>query len=316
MTLHVVVPPMSAEETARLSEISPNLEFVTADDDKEAIAKVADADAVYRFCTPELVRAGQRLRWIQMHSAGVENYLFPELVESDVTLTNARGIYGIQLADHVMAFVLAFSRCLNLLFDRQRKGVWESRSNLTCHELSGTTLLIVGLGGAGTETARRARCFGMNVLATKRRPGEKPDYVDELHSADGLDELLPRADYVALCCPLTHCTRKLFGPRQFELMKPTAVLTTVCRGGVVDTEALVAALESGQIAGAGLDVADPEPLPAGHALWKMPNCVITPHTSGQSPGADVRLLDLLCDNLARFASGRPLRNVVDKAEGY
>lgn len=309
--------PIDGEEKlAKLRAVSPQLDIVTAATDQEALEKIADAEGLFGWATPELVRAGNKLRWIQVPSAGVENCMFPELIESDITLTNARGIYGVQLGDHVMAFILAFSRCLNVLFARQQQRVWESRDNLTSHELLGTTLLIVGLGGAGTETAKRARPFGMKIIAVDLVEKQKPPYVDELHPAEALDEQLPRADYVAVCCPLTHRTRKLFGKAQFERMKPTAYFVTVARGGIVDTDALVAALKNGQIAGAGLDVTDPEPLPEDHPLWSMPACIITPHCSGQSPGAAERLFDILCENLHRFAADKPLINVVDKREGF
>jgi phosphoglycerate dehydrogenase-like enzyme len=309
--------PIGGEEKlAKLRSISPDLEIVTATTDDEALEKIGDAEGLFGWAKPELVRAGKKLRWIQVPSAGVENCMFPELTESDITLTNAQGIYGIQLGDHVMAFILAFSRCLNLLFARQQEGIWESRDNLTSHELLGTTLLVVGLGGAGTETAKRAKAFGMHIIGLDLVEKPMPDCVDEFHSVEALDEQLPRADYVAVCCPLTHRTRKLFGAAQFARMKPTAYFVTVARGGSVDTDALVAALEKGRIAGAGLDVTDPEPLPEGHPLWSMANCIITPHCSGQSPGASGRLYGILCENLKRFAAGKPLLNVVDKREGF
>jgi phosphoglycerate dehydrogenase-like enzyme len=187
-----------------------------------------------------------------------------------------------------------------------------SRHTFPPGELAGQTLLVVGLGGTGLETARRAAGFGMRVLATRRRTDKpKPAFVEALHQPKDLHRLLPEADWVAVCVPLTPRTRDLFGDREFALMKQSAYIVCVTRGGIINTEALLRALEAGSIAGAGLDVTDPEPLPAGHPLWSRPEVIITPHASGHSPHADARMHELLCENAKRFSRGEALINVVD-----
>ena len=264
----------------------------------------------------DVVGEAPGLRWAHVKSAGVETEPVALLAERGVTLTNSAVIYGPQLADHVMALVLAFSRQLSYLFEAQREQRWASRSEFPAGELDGQTLLVVGLGGAGEATARRASAFGMRVLATRRNTAaETPPFVDEVFGSDRatLHTLLPRADFVAVCCGLHTETHRLFGAEEFSLMKESAAIVTVARGAIIDSDALVEALRSGTIAGAGLDVTDPEPLPPGHSLWTTPNTVITPHASGHSPNAARRLELLVIENVQRFCAGEELRNVVSPA---
>jgi phosphoglycerate dehydrogenase-like enzyme len=313
--MRILLPEMPADRLARLKAAAPTLELVTYHDAADALAKAATADGFYGTPTPTLLQAAPRLRWVQVGSAGVEHYLFPELVASEVVLTNAREIYGSHLADHLMAFILAFNRNLPHLWRCQQERQWESRANMRAMEMAGETLLIVGFGGTGAALARRAAAFDMRVLAVTRTPQRRPEGVEhlaQLGPTDDLHRLLPEADHVAICCPLTRATYHLFGEREFGLMKPTAFIHTVTRGGVIDHDALLRALRAGEIAGAGLDVTEPEPLPSDHPLWQLPNVLITPHSSGHSPHSGARMLDLLEDNLRRFAAGQPLRNVVDK----
>jgi phosphoglycerate dehydrogenase-like enzyme len=175
---------------------------------------------------------------------------------------------------------------------------------------------VVGLGGIGSEVARRGKGFGMEVLATRRSDTPPPHYVDRQARPDKLMELLPEADVVVLCVPLTKQTEGMIGARELEAFKPDAYLVNVARGKVVDTEALLEALEDGRLAGACLDVTDPEPLPPGHPLWTMPNVVITPHMSGRSELTAQRWRAVYLENLRRFGAGEPLLNVVDKSAGY
>ena len=182
-------------------------------------------------------------------------------------------------------------------------------------ELAGKTLLVIGLGGIGSEIARRAAAFGMRVLATDPKVLDRPPFVEELHRPDAFHSLLPRADVVASAVPLTKESRKMIGAKQFAMMKPGVILINVSRGGVVDTDALVEALDSKQVAAAGLDVTDPEPLPKGHPLWSR-NVIITPHSAGQSPGGERRRHEYFRENLRRFAAGEMLLNIVDKKAGY
>lgn len=312
MPTKILIPSMNDAALQRLRHAAPGVSFLIARDGQEALNLAAEADAAYSFCTPDLIRAAPRLRWVQVGSAGVERYPFRELRERGVTFTNAKEIYGIQLADHTLALILAFSRQLPFLFRAQQKQVWENRKNYPPGELAGQTLLIVGLGGTGLETARRAAGFGLRITATRRRTDlPKPDFVEAVHPAERLHDLLPGADWVAVCLPLTVHTRDAFHDAEFDLMKRTAYIVCVTRGGIINTEALLRAIDAGKIAGAGLDVTDPEPLPAGHPLWTRENVILTPHASGHSPHSYTRLFDLFCENVRRFAAGEPLLNVVD-----
>ncbi len=311
-----LVPPMDKEALEQLQAAAPSVHIAIANDRQDALEKIVDADAAYNFVTPELIKAGKKLRWVQVPSAGVEGYLFDELVESDIVLTNAKGLYGIHIAEHVMALILSFSRAINILIRRQMDEIWESRANLPVTEIAEQTLGVIGLGGIGLEVAQRAHAFGLRILAIDPTQTQQPDYVEHLWRSDKLHDMLRKSDFVAICCPLTHQTRQMMGEEEFKNMKPTAYLINIARGGIVDQEALIKALQSKEIAGAGLDTTTPEPLPKGNPLWQMENVIITPHMAGQSPYSGRRLMALLCENLKRLVAGKPLLNVVDKKLEY
>jgi phosphoglycerate dehydrogenase-like enzyme len=249
-----------------------------------------------------IVKAGgRRLRWLQSGHAGVEQELSAELAQSDVVFTNAARVHGPNVADQAFALLLRLTR---------------GSAENSHQELHGKTMLVVGFGGIGQQVSRRAWSFGMRVMAIDPKDLERPDYLFSLEKPDKLMDLLPKADVVVLACPLTDETKGLIGEKQFEAMKKTAYLINVARGPVVKTEDLTAALKNGRIAGAGLDVTDPEPLPDRHALTTMPNCVISPHVGGQSPEAKERLWRLWRENVRRFVAGEKLLCVVDKKKGY
>jgi phosphoglycerate dehydrogenase-like enzyme len=315
--LKVLLPTMSREQLAQLEAAAPNAELVVCRDAKDAVEKVKDADACYTFITADLIRAGKKLKWVQQPSAGVENVVnIPELVDSEIVLTNMQRVLAPEIADQALGYLLNFTRSLAYFIREQPKEEWNRRPNVVLDELLGKTMQIIGLGGIGTEIARRAHAFGMHILATDPKVLEKPGFVDELHQPDAFHRLLPKADVLASAVPLTPITRKMIGEKEFAMMKKGAILINVSRGGVVETDALVRNLERGQIAAAGLDVTDPEPLPKGHPLWKQPNVIVTPHTAGQSPGGQQRSFELFRDNLRRFARGETLLNIVDKKAGY
>ncbi len=312
MSRCMLIPKMGDEALDQLQKAAPNLEFLVARDAAEALALAPRADAASGFCSDELLDAAPRLKWVQASSAGVEKYPFDKLKAKGITFTNAKDIYGIQLADHTMALILAFSRQLPFLFRAQQKPEWESRKNYPPGELAGETLLVVGLGGTGLETARRAAGFGMRIVATRRHTdSDTPEFVEAVHPPEALHQLLPDADWVAVCAPLTRDTRGMFGDAEFALMKDTAYIVCVTRGGIINTAALLRAVDDKAIAGAGLDVTDPEPLPSDHPLWDRDNVIITPHASGHSPNAGKRMFELLCENARRFVNDEPLLNVVD-----
>jgi phosphoglycerate dehydrogenase-like enzyme len=304
-------------DLGKLRSASDSLVVEKAATMEDALAKAAGAEVIHpgRW-SDDLWKSAPRLKWVQSGGAGVERFLTPDFIASPIVLTNARGIYAIPIADHVIAFVLHFSRVFNMLLRKQIGHAWADWGECDPDELVGKTLGIVGLGGIGTEVAKRAKGFDMRVIATRRRPELPSDYADEVRGADELPWLLRESDYVALCAALTPGTRHLIGEEQLELMKPTAYLINIGRGGLIDEQALIAALREERIAGAGLDVFAREPLPPESPLWDMPNVLITPHTAGSSPRSHARLMDLFCENLRRHAAGEPLLNVVDKAAGY
>ncbi len=253
------------------------------------------------------------LRWVQSIAAGVDRLLFPALVEADVVVTNARGVFEDAMAEYVLGLLLAFAKDLPGTLAWQRERRWEHRET---ERLAGARLLVVGLGPIGRAVARLARAVGMEVegVASAPRPGD--GVVARVGGPEELPRLLAGADYVVNALPLTARTRGLFDAAAFAAMKPSARFVNVGRGGTVDEEALAAALREGRLAGAALDVVQTEPLPPESPLWDVPGLLLSPHMSGDAVGWKERVVALFLDNLDRYVSGRPLRNVVDKRRGY
>ena len=274
-------------------------------------AEGADAVVLYGSLSEKLWDAFPRLRWLQSQSAGVEGQLFPAFVESDVILTNAKGIHAPYCAEHAFALLLGLTRGLQHHVRDQDARQWRARQLI---EIGGWTLALIGLGGFGREMAQRGKGFGMHVIGYDPYCTDLPPHVDEQLS--DLDELLRRADVVMLACPHTPETHHLLDARALSLLKPTAYLISVTRGGVVDEAALIDALKEQRIAGAGLDVFEREPLPKESPLWELDNVILTPHAAGRSQNRPRPTIELFCDNIRRFLAGRPLRNVVDKQLGF
>jgi phosphoglycerate dehydrogenase-like enzyme len=303
----------------RLRQAVPAVEFVTGTYSQVNSESLGDADAVIGACSPEIVNAGSNIAWIQLSSAGAERCVnIPGIKERGILITNAQRLYGPEIAEHVIAMLFAFSRGLYRYIPAQQGGVWDRDilSPAQLWELEGRTLLVVGLGGIGTEVAWRAAALGMRVLATRRSSREGPEFVDYVGTSDELIDLARQADVVVNTTPLTPETTGLFDAEFFAAMKPTAYFINVGRGKSVVTADLLAALESDGIAGAGLDVTDPEPLPSGHPLWRLPNVIITPHMSGMSDRRRDRLWILIEENLRRYVAGERMLSVVDVERGY
>ncbi len=302
-----------------LREGFPDVRFLTPANRAEADHAIAEADIVLGWAvTRENFAHARRLHWIQVMAAGLGNLLFPELVESDVVVTNGRGLHAVSMAEHTIGVMLSFVRKLHLSRDAQREGRWTQaelfRSGIG--ELHGTTLGIVGLGTIGGAIATRARALGVKVIGLRRRPSQDPAPADLQWGEDRLHDLLAEADWIVLTVPLTPETRGMIGERELAAMKPGAFLVNLGRGPLVDEEALTRALESGRLAGAALDVFEHEPLPPESPLWSMSQVILTPHSSGLGPRYWERSLDLFRDNLTRWRQGTPLRNVIDKRAGY
>lgn len=303
---------------ARLRLAVPELELVAAVDPAAALAHVVDADGLIGACSAELLARGTMLRWAQVGSAGVERYVgIPAIAQRRVALTNAQRLYGPEIADHALGMMLALMRGLPAFGENQRGAhEWRDVAPAGMDELRGKTVLIAGLGGIGREIARRAAAFGARVIATTPSGRGVSSEVERVEPPDRLLELAPLADIVFICVPLTPATTRLCDERFFAALKPGARLCNVARGKCVDTAALIAALESGRLAGAALDVTDPEPLPPDHPLWRFPQVVITPHVAADSASAAERQFLLYRENLRRFAAGEQLLSVVDPAAGY
>jgi len=308
------------ERLTALQVVAPGVEIIPYDTPEEAMEHVADADGLIGTATPELLAKGGTLRWVQVGSAGVERYLaIPELAGGQVLLTNGQRMASPEIAEHVMALTRALARNLHEAVLAQADGEWRRRAlgdSPLNRRLRGKTLLVVGLGGIGTEVARLANAAGMRATAIRSSHRSGPPFVARVGLSDDLFTFAGEADVVVNCLPLTPQTADLFGDDFFEVMRDTAFFINVGRGGTVDTEALIRALEGGEIAAAGLDVTDPEPLPEDHPLWQAPNLIITPHYAAWSDVGRERRWLLYRENLRRFAAGEPLLSVVDPARGY
>jgi phosphoglycerate dehydrogenase-like enzyme len=282
---------------------------------------VEGADVLIGLCTPEIIARGTSLKFIQLLNAGADSCTtIPAVAERGILVTNLQRIQGPHMAEHAIALTLALARALPQYGVEQAGGAWtrgfRERREEQPVELEGKTLLVVGLGGIGTEVANRAHGLGMRVIATRNSRREGPDFVEYVGLADEYRTLAARADVVVNATPLTSETRGMFDAQFFDALKRGAFFINIGRGESVVTEALVAALEAGKVGGAGLDVTDPEPLPPGHPLWGMRNVIITPHVATSSDVRSDRTLTLVVENLRRYMRGDALLSVVDLTLGY
>ncbi len=304
----------------RLRREFPDADFSVATTPEMLEEVLGDAVALIGggAVSAEMLAAAPRLRWIQATSAGVEEFLSPDLHERSITLTNFSGINAPPIADHVLAMLLAFARGLKPLLARQNEHAWpEEDDALTTFEPAGQTIGIVGLGAIGEGVAARAHGLGMRVLGLQRHPpDEPPPGVERVLPSEELPDLLAQSDHVVLSLPLTDATEHLIGREELRQMRRSAYLYNVGRGGLIDQEALIAALREGRIAGAALDVTEPEPLPPDSPLWDLPNVIITGHSAANTPLLWERGIELVADNARRFLAGEELRNVVDTKAGY
>jgi phosphoglycerate dehydrogenase-like enzyme len=293
----------------------PDVEVVLARTRAEVEAHIGTAEAVFGKLPPDLFAAAKRLRWIQCPQAGPDpSFYHPALVASDVLVTNMRGIFNDHIGAHIMAMVLAFARGLPHYWSQQARGEW--KVGVPTYHLPERTALILGAGGIGAETARLCAAFGMRVIAIDPRVEAAPPGVNQLLRPEKLTEVLPNGDFVIVTVPETPATRGMFDAAFFARMKRDAVFINIGRGATVKLADLDAALRSGHLRGAGLDVFEQEPLPTEHPLWSAPGMLITPHVAADGPYLDERRAEVFLDNCRRFHDGRPLRNVVDKANWY
>jgi phosphoglycerate dehydrogenase-like enzyme len=319
-TAQVVLMPegMKKDVDAMLAEY-PALKPAYYGKGKDALSQAADAEGFIGSPDGEFMRAATKLRWIHIFSAGIDKQReLPRFQENGLTVTSLKIHQGPEIADHAFALLLGLSRNMAAYYAAQEEGEWikSSREGLPLIELRGKTMLIIGYGGIGTQVGERARAFGMKVLAVDDKDIPLTVTVDRFGKPDELDAMLPGADVVVSCVPHTPETDLMLGKDQFKKMKKGAYFINVSRGRIADTAALVEALQSGHLAGAGLDVVDPEPLPGNSPLWKMRNVIITPHIAGVSDARSARSNELILDNIVRFSKGVPLKNQVDAVKGY
>ncbi|MDE0103591.1 MAG: D-2-hydroxyacid dehydrogenase [Bryobacterales bacterium] len=316
--LKILVAGQNEETIADWQSASDKVKLVRVSSDT-AMGEIADADAYIGNISPELVQAGKKLRWVQTLSAGVEQVLHKSgsdaLANSDIVLTNNQIVQGPEIADHAMALLLAHTRFLPTYLKRQADENWQGRP-YTLVELNGKNALVIGMGGIGMQIAIRAWAHGMKVVGVDPEDIPYAPYVEEVVKPDMLDSVIGDADVLFMAAPHTPASHRMIGPDQFERMKQGSYFIAVSRGGTYDLDSLVKALDSQRLAGAGVDVTDPEPLPKGHALWSMDNVIITPHIAGRSDMDRGRMLGIVKSNIKRFAEGQRLYNIVDKRKGY
>lgn len=312
----VLCYPAEPKHLAQIAAVAPDAELIDAGHEHVArelpTADIFCGHAKVPVPWDDVVRGG-RLQWIQSSAAGLDHCLVPSVVGSNIVVTSASGVLADQVAEHTIALITALTRSLPVFFRAQQKREFIRRPTT---DLTRSTVGIVGFGGNGRRLAEVLSVFKTRILATDMFPVDKPDYVEALWPADRLDELLAQSDILILAAPLTEVTRGMIDARALEQMKRGALLINVARGPLVVESELVAAIESGHLAGAGVDVTEVEPLPGDSPLWTLPNVVITPHVGGQSATRIDDMTNFFCENLRRWRARSPLMNLVDKRLGY
>ncbi|NIM05678.1 MAG: D-2-hydroxyacid dehydrogenase [Armatimonadetes bacterium] len=320
--MKLLVVRLSADDVEKMKAAAPSVEIRVAQSDGAVAGEMADAEIYLPGPRePEHFANAKKLRWVHCMWAGMDHSPFLSALGQDVIVTNSAGVFAVPIAEHSLALITAFSRGIHFCLRRPKEEVWggeEHWKRLEPHisDLEGATLGVIGHGGIGRAAAQRAKAFGMRILALARHPRQGDGIADAVRGPEGLEDLLKESDYVLISCPLTEETQGLIGAHELSLMKPNAVIVNIARGGIIDEAALISALQSRKIRGAGLDVTSQEPLPFDSPLWEMENVIITPHVGGSSPMTWRRQLDLFLENLRRYAAARPLLNVVDREIGY
>ena len=315
----VFLPPQSdlfAEWIPRLLDSAPGWDIATPETEAEAKLELENADAAFGTMTPDLIACAPNLRWLQAPAAAPDaGYYFDELIAHETKVTNFREIYNDHISVQILTYILSFTKHSHLYRDFQREREWHPL-DAPHHEifLPESTVLIIGIGGIGTETARLCKAIGIKVIGIDARREEKPEWVDDMFGPKSLEDQLPKADFVVLTIPHTPETEGLMDSSKFTLMKDSAIFINIGRGMTTKLDDLNAALRSGSIAGAALDVYENEPLPRDHPLWDAPNTILTPHIAAQG-GRHLaeRRYEIVLENFRNFSAGKPLRNEVDKA---
>jgi phosphoglycerate dehydrogenase-like enzyme len=309
----IIYDGLTESHIKKISEISDRIKIRRSKNRKNFNEFVKEVEIIFGWLDKEIFLAAKKIKWVQVPSAGVGFMLFHEIINSKVILTNSSGVHRIPISEMVMAMILGLAKRLNRYMESQLKAEWTFFST---EELAGKTLGVLGFGNIGMETAWKAKCFNMKVLALNTKPIRRPTYVDKVLGPDDLDYLLTGSDYLVVTVPLTKKTFHLISERELRLMKQSAYIINVSRGAVIDNKALIKSLKEGWISGAGLDVFEEEPLPSNSEFWKMKNVIVTPHMSGTTPHYYDRAVELFCENLNRYLKGKTLINIVNKKTGY
>lgn len=313
----LVLLPVTAGQKEKLeSATDGKAEFLYRSKIEVTKEEVQNANIILGNVPLELIQNSRQLELLQLNSAGTGDYIREGALPKQTKLTNATGAYGLALSEHMLGLVFMLQKKLHYYRDNQNQGLWQDEGEVKA--IFHSTTLIVGLGDIGGEFAKRMKALGSTTIGIRRAGTVKPDYLDELYHMDALDQLLPKADIVAISLPGTAATYHIFDENRLEKMKKGAILINVGRGTVVDTQALCSILEKGYLAGAALDVTDPEPLPKNHPLWKMKNVLITPHIAGDFHLKETleRLVELSAHNIHAYFTGDKLKNEVDFSTGY
>lgn len=307
---------LTGEQKEMLERNCQGAEFCYVPECDVTEAVVGDVTVILGNVPPKILKAASKLEWLQLNSAGANEYCIPGVLAEQVVLTNASGAYGLAISEHMLGMVLMLEKKLDRYYKNQKAHLW--RDEGAVHGIWNSRTLVLGMGNLGTEFARRMNALGSHVVGLRRTQKQKPDCYEEQYLMDALEEELAKADIVALCLPGTEATSHLLDERRLALMKPSAILINVGRGMLVDNLALANLLRAGKLGGAAVDVTDPEPLPADHPLWEAPNVLITPHVSGGYHMKETfeRILQITAENLRAYAQGERLRNQVNRKAGY
>lgn len=307
----------SAEQWDEIRQAASPLEVRVTRDKNEITSLLGDIEVAVGSFPRDLLAQAPNLKWFQQWGAGADWLLkHPDAAEHPFILTNVSGIHAVPISEHILAFMLAFARGLPEAIRDQAQHEWRKADERSVFELSGKTLLLVGVGQIGARTAKLAGALGMRVWGVRHDPSRGVEHVERMSSSHDLPDLLPEADFIVLTLPLTEETRHMISVDEFDAMKKTAYLINIGRGGTVNEADLIQALQKGEIAGAGLDVFEEEPLPKDSPLWEMENVIVTAHYSGSTPHYDERALEIFLENLRRYGAGEKLTHVVDKGRGY
>lgn len=312
----LVVLPLTEEHKKRLEAQAPDWEYSYQDLETITREQVQDAEIIIGNVPRKLLAGSANLKWIQLNNAGTDGYTEEGILPKDCLLTNATGAYGLAISEYMMGTLLMMMKKLDRYYLNQQQCLWKDEGHVV--SVYGAKIMVVGLGDIGSEFAKRAAAFGAEVYGVKRHKTAPIEGVREIYTMDEMDEHIGKMDVVTSSLPGFSETLKVFNRDRFAKMKKSAYFVNVGRGTAVDSDALADALNSGHLAGAAVDVTDPEPLPADHPLWKAKNLVLTPHTSGQYhlPETFERIVGIATDNLGRFSRGDTLKNIIDFETGY